>query len=688
MRSLKSLDRPLLAVIVLLTFALYAPAVRLMPFHDDAVLMPAINNRSLITIFENRPFGDGHHRPISYVPWLLTRDLFGWFDAPILHLWNVFAHTLNTALVGMLILRLGATLRQRVGWAPALGALLFGLFPFSYEAVLWSSALVHPLSALLGLLSVHAYLTARNPARHAGRWIAASCGLLLLACLSHEAGFTYAGLIALIEMIGWLVMKQPVRWQRLAPCAIGLVYPFYYRFALTTKWTSGEATQFASSWAGVAGNLAAQSQGVTAPALIWARSLFAGLQPPAMYLALLAGMLTIAAILLFAARLSRHGGYAPVALAGLMWWLIAVIPSAIQSDGYVAAAPRAMYAASIGAAMLWGAALGALLTLQSLSRWLRIALAGAFLLTLARFGGFIHARLDETARLTPALRQIDADLRQSAPDARVLIINSSFTNMAAQPAFVLGREGMPIWEYGVRAGEDFPMWAWPGAISGIVRETRNVLHAASIANRETEFGEPDQQFTRGGRFNYAIFGEPVDDAALRAAILDANLIYRFDYDAPGFRLTPIGKLGRAGDATPEALAQFTSGDAGVTLENAHAFACSPFVYLDLTWSNAHGVTQPAGVFVHLYDRSGQQVAVADRDPIGGYIPLELMPAQTRIQERREIRLPDGITAQDIAEVRLGIYDRVSSKRFDAAGAQDWPAGEAIVPITSGACPAP
>ncbi len=45
----------LLGAILFAVFAVYAPALRLMPLHDDAVLMPAINNRSLITIFEIGP---------------------------------------------------------------------------------------------------------------------------------------------------------------------------------------------------------------------------------------------------------------------------------------------------------------------------------------------------------------------------------------------------------------------------------------------------------------------------------------------------------------------------------------------------------------------------------------------------------------------------------------------------------
>ena len=141
--------------IIFIVFIVYIPALRLMPFHDDAVLMPAISNRTLITIFENRPYGDGHHRPISYVPWLILRDLYGWFTPAAMHMWNIFVHTLNTALV----LALAQRIAKRFGGQKqhfsrcnsadlrALSALLRGCsmvicFGASSDVALWSGRCV------------------------------------------------------------------------------------------------------------------------------------------------------------------------------------------------------------------------------------------------------------------------------------------------------------------------------------------------------------------------------------------------------------------------------------------------------------------------------------------------------------------------------------------------------------------
>src|SRR4029450_788332 len=105
----------LLAAIVLGVFALYAGSLRLVTFHDDVLNIEAIRKRTLLDLFELRPYGTGYYRPVSFVPWLVVRDLFGWFQPAILHLWNLGCHMLNTALVAMLATRLGPLFGLRSG---------------------------------------------------------------------------------------------------------------------------------------------------------------------------------------------------------------------------------------------------------------------------------------------------------------------------------------------------------------------------------------------------------------------------------------------------------------------------------------------------------------------------------------------------------------------------------------------
>src|SRR6266542_1300780 len=94
-----------MGAVLLVVFVVYAPSVRLMLLDDDAVIIPAIAGRNLLSIFVNNGIVDVAYRPLSYALWLLVRDLFGWFIPGLLHMWNVWLHILNMALVSALATR-------------------------------------------------------------------------------------------------------------------------------------------------------------------------------------------------------------------------------------------------------------------------------------------------------------------------------------------------------------------------------------------------------------------------------------------------------------------------------------------------------------------------------------------------------------------------------------------------------
>lgn len=125
-----------IGVIVLAIFALYAPAIRLMLFHDDAANIVWMNAFNMLSIFSMAGQTGASARPVVNLLWVLTREVFGWYIPAIIHAWNVWLHVLNTALVAALALRLGRRFHIRGLLFPALSALIFGLFPFSYQAVL------------------------------------------------------------------------------------------------------------------------------------------------------------------------------------------------------------------------------------------------------------------------------------------------------------------------------------------------------------------------------------------------------------------------------------------------------------------------------------------------------------------------------------------------------------------------
>ena len=607
------------------------------------------------------------------------------------------AHVLNTVLLGVLIARLKRPLRLHGNSAPVLGAVLFGFAPLAYEPVLWASALVHPLMTCWGLFALHAYVSARHT-RHTGKALLAGF-MLLLACLSHEMGFVFGTFILVIELAYALHDLRQLRPHALVIFFLSLVYPIIYRYVLITKWNqNGQPTEKVFA-ADVVSNLIVQMQAFVAWAIMPLRELFAPMpamsttQAHILICAFFIALVGAACALLWRRRLLWAGAFA------LLFWLIGLAPSSISlNKDYVLQSPRITYVPALGVAMFWGVALSAFsprtktsqvgaAETHAVQHFLRQPARLTTAFTVIGVGAwciwsatYIHVRLNETERLTPALKLMDADLHQSAPEDRLLIINSSFTTYAAQPHLFLGSEGMPIWEYAYvnPNTERDPLWAWPASISGIVRKTNNDMHLLSLSARRPNYvGE--HLFTESQPFNYGIFGTPVDDGALRAHIVQANWVYRFEYDAPGFRLNRLAHLRPAANTYADTLARLKANDAEIIVVAAEARQCGSLVYVDVTWANRAGTWSPTAVFVHGYAADGQPTLNADRDPVGGQLPLDQIPLASALTETREIKLtqPD-----PLHEIRLGIYDRASGKRFAATHADGsiWNGDEVLIRV--------
>ena len=107
--------------------------------------------------------------------------------------------------------------------------------------------------------------------------------------------------------------------------------------------------------------------------------------------------------------------------------------------------------------------------------------------------------LRETERMTPVMQTLDADLRQSDPAAKALFINLPWWNAPNTSGFLIGAEGMPIYQHGDTQG-----WEWLYAYARTARETKIVYHPISE--------------TRDPNWNYGHYGEQVDDNGLRACV--------------------------------------------------------------------------------------------------------------------------------------------------------------------------
>ncbi len=670
-----------LCVILLAVFALYAPAIRLMPFNDDATQVAELVGITPLTIFENRfaPYSlvFGHYRPVGYLPWVLIGDLFGWYLPSMLHMLNVFVHVAATALVAALAARLCALFRfPSAGPSLAAGA-IFGFLPLTYSAVLWAAAVVHAQVVLFGLATVWAYLRLACSGRHRRLGLILTVGLLILTLLSHEQGPNFGAFLLWAELSRAYATRSRLRPAAFVLFAMAAAYFAFYRLFLQTDWTSGHSLLLESNLAEMPVKLAYHAQHL----VIW----FVALARPFLNLsesqsviviAALAGAVVATAALVFA----RRGQLALLACV-LGFWAIGTLPSLLLSQRYLLDGPRLLYPQSFGMALFWALSLAVMWQTWP-RRAPRAGLALVCVTALIWSTSYVTARTNEAARLTPALRMVDADLQRSEPTDRLLFINTPFVNIANQPALFLGREGLPIWMYFYATEQMAPQW--PAAISGITRPTFTVMHEASLTDRQVNYREPEFLFTRGDRFHYGVFGREVDDQGLREWMLRSTFIYRFDYDAPGFRLTRLGEIRSAPAASPAPpLATFQQAGAQVRLDSARALHCGSQVELHLTWSGATGFSEPAAVFIHVIDANGTQIIGADRDPLDGFLPLDHFPPGIVVSETRLIRdLPAGPAP---AFVLAGVYTRADLTRYQAirdTGAL-WEGEQVVIPISAG-----
>ena len=116
-----------LAIVAAAAVILYWPSFRLPLLYDDLLHIRITKGLDLVTVW--LPTQDfGFYRPLTFLPLLIIKQLFGYYPAELLHGINVVQHATNAVLLGYLSWRLW----HKVHWALVTG-LLLALFPFSYR---------------------------------------------------------------------------------------------------------------------------------------------------------------------------------------------------------------------------------------------------------------------------------------------------------------------------------------------------------------------------------------------------------------------------------------------------------------------------------------------------------------------------------------------------------------------------
>jgi len=132
-----------------LGWGLFGPFLSLPYLFDDPVVLQAARDARWAEIWTSLRWPVGYYRPLGLTLWKAA-DLL-WREGAVLALrgLGLALHIFNAALVGLLYRRISGSGSR---WAVLLAAFGFLLFPFSVQAVIYPSALIHPLVAFFALL--------------------------------------------------------------------------------------------------------------------------------------------------------------------------------------------------------------------------------------------------------------------------------------------------------------------------------------------------------------------------------------------------------------------------------------------------------------------------------------------------------------------------------------------------------
>lgn len=212
MRSAKSIPLFIfLCYLALYTLANYPAISQPWWYRDDFALTetPRPNKGQLDTL--------KHGRPVNY----LLLATYQWEEGSQWATANRLLRLLQVAFHCLAALAAGALLAdRRRPWVSYSAVLIFLLYPFNGEPVLWRSAIMNPLAALLSLLGIglfsRLYLSAqpafpalpadKQPQR--GLFVVGALLLLALAVLTHQQA-ALAGVVVWAVVVGQMAVRTP-----------------------------------------------------------------------------------------------------------------------------------------------------------------------------------------------------------------------------------------------------------------------------------------------------------------------------------------------------------------------------------------------------------------------------------------------------------------------------------------------
>lgn len=629
--------------IVAVGFLAYGFSLGLPFFLDDAVHFRWLEWQTLASMWSSARL-IGYYRPLPFTVWKALRLVQGRYDPVTLHGVNLGLHVLN----GLLLARLAAWQLNRGGLSLGLGAaVLFILYPFSYQAVPWVGSLTHMLVTFLILASLCLYRLGERAAQHAGLVRGLSVALAGIAPFAHETGAAIAPLLVCLL----LTQEEPPPWRR----AVRETLPYVLcAMVAVAVWA---LVPKAVKWAGLSNlesrwqNAVYFAQGLAYPvaplatAIVGAGRGWSDIKAVA--------LVAFPAIGLWSFVLWRAGRARLVTLA-LAWFALTAAPAwAVLGFWYVVDGPRLLYEASVGAALFW-----AIPTSLARSRH-RSSTGVAVLAWLVVLGvacgswGFVRSRVPMYRLVRKAVAELVAALPDE-PGESVLCVNYPAWFAPLRATFALGHEGVTLLAPYFAVGD--LVWLHTGS-------ERNVT-AATL---------PDLLHPWGYYWACAGTTETMDSLEPKVRQAGKVLVTRYDgglavYDAGGLEA-------QGGSPEPVHVAAF--GDR-VALLSASSTLQGSTLQVTLRWQSWRSVEDDVTVFLHLYNWNGGLSTQADGYPVMSTSRPRSWQAGDTWRDERVLSV-ENLPAGEYT-IKVGLYRVSDGGRLPAVDSARRPIPDDAVPI--------
>jgi hypothetical protein len=625
---------PIYAGVILaiwISFILYANTLGLPFLQEDSTHIRWLSWHNVLEPFFSAK-GAPDYRPLGksiLKAWYL---ILGQHDRIWLRYHNFAFNALNITLIALLASWIDTSKRRY--WTGAIAALLFGAFPFAYQAIPWINNFFYPLANLLLLAMTAVYWQAR--VRGSNHLLLLAFLFLFLAPFEIEYGLMGSGLLFTVELVLWLQKRQPYPW--LTGPLIGLLLNLLflarsltipkqnYSFGLPTP----DRLLLISTYF---------LQGLMypiSPLALWVMELTRWGDVAAIWLVSIPILVVIVAVLLH----QKQGGLVFFSLA---WFFLLNLPALVFVDfDYVVNSPRLLYPPGVGIVLMWGGFL-AILAIGERQPYLRFA--SAVLIILLILGGSVQFVKERNALYLlaqePVLQLVEI-AKDSDPDEELLVINFPSWLSPQERHFAMGNHGVQIIPFYINIQE--------------LIYAHNDTEQAALAIQFGNIRQPQPYY-------YGMLGEHVDYEKLGERLKSGGPVYLTQWSPEQIQLAAVGRVGRTSFDPQQAI--FTFADA-VRLQPLVTTVDKNFeeevLSIDLLWEIDQPVEEDLTVFVHLYGPGGELLNQADGYPIAGLAPFWLWQAGQTIEDHRSLTLPDGANQEEYT-IGIGLYNPATGERL-------------------------